>query len=57
MTEIRLYVWIRFPPLIPSLRSLLEDVKMFLVCHLLPSLGYRFANSFAFCSAGVMTFS
>src|SRR5205807_7200788 len=31
--EICQYVWMLFPPLIPSIYPLFEDIELFLVCH------------------------
>src|SRR5947209_3104592 len=36
-TEVWLYLWMHFSPLIPSDYSPLEDIEMFLVCHIMYS--------------------
>ena len=33
LSEVWVYIWIFFPPLVPCLDSLFEYIKMLLVCH------------------------
>lgn len=43
--KVRLYLWMLFPPSIPSLCSLPENIEMFLICHNI----YFLSNTFYLC--------
>ena len=40
VAEVRPYLWMLFPPLIPNVHSLHEDREMVLVCHMISLLSF-----------------